>query len=688
MNTDTLLIEIGTEELPPKAVKQLGEIFTAQVAEQLQEQQFSFNQKTAFFTPRRLALTIEGLSSRQPDQTIERKGPALSAAFDQEGNPSKAAVGFAKSCGVELNELDRIENDKGRWLYFKSAVVGKTVEQAIPEIIETALQNLPIPRPMRWGKSTMEFVRPIHWVVVMFGDEVVNCRIKQIQASNVTYGHRFHAPEGIHLKHANDYEVSLGNAYVVASYQKRRANIQAMLEEQADQLDAKLNYDDSLLEEVTNLVEFPSLILGEFSPSFLEIPHEALVVTMQEAQRYFPLYSKQDDTLLNYFIAIANIDSKNPETVKRGNERVIKPRFDDATFFWQRDCSTRLDTKIELLNGILFEKQLGSLLDKVKRVENLCENLCGSLKIDPSSSKRAAQLCKCDLLSEMVYEFPKLQGIMGRYYALNDGESSEIANAIQEHYQPIQAGGDIAPSITGKIVAICDRVDTLVGIFSTGKKPTGVKDPYALRRAALGIVRISIEGNIDFDVRALLNQAASLLPIQLKTNVNEIEEFIYERLRSYFTDAGFQPDTFDAVRSVNPSSLMDFNARVYAVHEFRKLPQAASLAAANKRIRNILKKVESPSELPVASKLLNESAESNLFYELIDVEKAIAPVIDKRDYTDALASLAKLKETIDSFFDEVMVMDDDLDIRNNRIALVSRVKNQFSAIADISCLQS
>lgn len=690
MKTETLLIEIGSEELPPKALKNLGESFASLVSNQLKQENFAFAEAQAYFTPRRLAVMVTELSSTQPEQLVERKGPALKAAYDKDGNASKAALGFAASCGVNIEELSQLETDKGAWLYFKAKVAGKNIDAIIPDVIENALAKLPIPKPMRWGSNEVEFVRPIHWVVLMYGASVIPCKIKNLATSNTSYGHRFHAPGPIKLSHANDYESALQTANVVADFEQRKNIIEGLLCKQADALNATLDYDQALLEEVTNLVEYPSAITGEFSPSFLDIPQEALVVTMQEAQRYFPLYSKSEHKLLPNFITIANIESKNPETIRQGNERVIKPRFEDAAFFWQRDKSRRLDSRVNDLEGILFEKQLGSLLDKVKRVEALSEKLAKEISIDPKLATRAAQLCKCDLLSEMVNEFPKLQGIMGRYYAENDGEPMEVANAVQEHYQPNHAGDAIPASSVSKVVGICDRIDTLVGIFATGKKPTGVKDPYALRRAALGIIRTSIDGAVDFNLPELLTQAANLLPKKLKATsvVAEVEEFIHERLRGYLSDTGYRVDTVESVRSVQPTSLVDFHRRVQAVHEFRQLPEADSLAAANKRIRNILKKIERLPGIKVNSDLLTDGAERNLYEDLIRMEKSVAPIIEHREYNKALASLAKLKSTIDSFFDDVMVMDDADSIRNNRIALVTRVNNQFAAIADISCLQN
>lgn len=690
MSTETLLVEIGTEELPPKALKNLGESFAKFVSELLAQEGFSFTSCYAYFTPRRLAVSVKELNGIQPDQLVERKGPALQAAYDSDGKPTKAALGFAKSCGVNIEDLDQVKTDKGTWLFFKAKMPGKNIQNLAAEIVEKALGQLPIPKPMRWGNSEAEFIRPIHWVVLMFGADVIPCKIKTLDVSNISYGHRFHAPEPITLNHANEYQTALAAVKVIADFELRKSTIRSQLEKVAGKLDAVLDYDDALLEEVTNLVELPVPIVGEFSASFLDIPQEVLVATMQEAQRYFPLYSKSDHKLLPHFVIISNIESKNPETIKKGNERVIKPRFEDAAFFWQRDKSRRLDSRSEDLAGVLFEKQLGSLLDKTKRIESLAEKLAESINLDPKLARRAAMLCKCDLLTEMVNEFPKLQGIMGRYYAEYDGEPNEVAIAIQEHYQPIQAGGDIPANNTGRIIAISDRIDTLVGIFATGKKPTGIKDPYALRRAALGIIRIAIKGQIDFDLPSQLSHAVNLLPNTLNTSSTaaEVEEFIYERLRGYFNETGYQLDTIDAVRNVHPASLVDFHRRVQAVQEFRKLPEADSLAAANKRIRNILKKIDNNSDLQINNNLLSEGAERNLYDSLIAVEESVAPIIANGEYSKALTSLATLKSTIDLFFDDVMVMEEADDVRNNRIALVSRVKSQFTAIADISCLQN
>ena len=689
MSTNTLLIEIGTEELPPNAAKNLSDTLASYISSQLSEAGFTFSQVTPYVTPRRLALSISNISSQQPEQNIERKGPALKAAFDKDGEPTKAALGFAKSCGVTIQDLQTLESDKGAWLYFKSLVAGKSIQQVLPEIIQQGLNKLPIPKVMRWGSSDVEFVRPIHWVVVMVGDEVIPCTIKGIVASNITYGHRFHAPQAIALSHADDYESSLLNAKVIADFSARQQKIRSSLENCADDNNADLDYSSMLLEEVTNLVEWPTLIVGEFSESFLDIPQEALVVTMQDAQRYFPMFSKQNGKLLPSFITIANIESTNPDTIKRGNERVIKPRFDDADFFWNRDKQKTLESRTQDLQGILFEKQLGTLLEKTQRVSNLCKSLCKQINIDNKHAARAALLCKADLVSDMVNEFPKLQGIMGRYYASNDGEPNEVAAAIEEHYQPLQSGSALPSSIDGKVVALCDRIDTLVGIFASGKKPSGVKDPYALRRAALGVVRITIDGSLDYDLLRLLQDSAESLKQKLDTtdSAHQVFEFILERLRGYFIDQGIKPDTFEAVNSIKPTRLLDFSDRIQAVQKFRSLPEAGSLAAANKRISNILKKADKVSN-EVDTNIFSQAAEQALHKQLSSVEKIVAPKFSSRDYDDALKDLAQLRSTIDTFFDDVMVMDEDIKVRNNRIALLAKVNRLFSTVADISLLQS
>ena len=690
MNKDTLLIEIGTEELPPNAAKQLSESFACSLTELLDQAHFDYQSVLPLVTPRRLSVQIKNLSAQQPQQQIARKGPALKAAYDDQGQATKAALGFAKSCGVEMADLHTQETDKGAWLYFESSVDGQLIEDMLEQFIEQSLKKLPVPRPMRWGDNDTEFVRPIHWVCVMYGSTVINCTIKNQAASNVTHGHRFHSSGAITLAHADDYVSALKDAFVIADFDTRKSIIKQQIEECAQQYDAQLDYPESLLDEVTNLVEWPVAVVGEFSQQFLTIPKEVLVMTMQESQRYFPLFNAHDKSLLACFITIANIQSTRPETIKLGNERVIKPRFEDAEFFWERDKEKSLADRSQDLSGILFEKQLGSLHEKSQRVSQLVTQLCAMLEIDNQAAVRTAQLCKNDLLTDMVNEFPKLQGTMGRYYASNDGEDSEVCAAIEEHYLPLHAGGSLPTTTAGKVVAICDRIDTLIGIFATGKKPTGVKDPYALRRAAIAIVRLSIEAQLDFDLTQLLQAAGALLKEKLAVDdaVEEVFDYIMERMRAYYQDQNIEQDIFESVRAVRPTHLLDFDQRVQAVCSFQFLEESTSLAAANKRIGNILKKAQDQDDLAINETLFSQAEEKTLYQQIVDLEAQIVPMFDAGDYSQALTTLSQLRPSIDSFFEEVMVMDDDMAVRNNRIALLSKVRLAFIATADISLIQS
>lgn len=690
MHTDTLLIELGTEELPPHAAKALSDSFAEAMSELLTQAEFSFASCIAFVTPRRLAIQIKELRAQQAPQQIVRKGPAVKAAYDADGKPTKAALGFAQSCGVAIDALQTQETDKGAWLLFECQQEGRHIHAVLQDFIEQSLKRLPIPRPMRWGDSEIEFVRPIHWLLVMYGSEVVPCTVKNIAAGGDTYGHRFHAPKAIRLAHADNYVSDLNAAYVLADFNVRKATIEAQLARCADQHNAALDYPQALLAEVTNLVEWPVAMVGQFSQHFLQIPQEALVVTMQDAQRYFPLFDKTTGALLPLFITVANIESHTPDTIKRGNERVIKPRFEDADFFWQRDKETRLIDRGADLEGILFEKQLGSVAAKVERLTQLSEQLCSMLNINHQHAMRAALLCKNDLLTGMVNEFPKLQGVMGRYYALHDNEDSQVAAAIQEHYQPLQAGSQLPATSAGKVLAICDRIDTLIGIFATGKKPTGVKDPYALRRAAIAVIRLSIEGECDFDLLTMLNCSASLLQDRLATEsaAAEVFDYIMERLRGYYQDQNIGQDIFAAVRAVQPTRLIDFNARILAVRSFQSLAEATSLAAANKRIANILKKTAHPESLTIDTGLFSAAAEKQLYQQITQLEAEVAPLFAAHKYGDALTALAQLSPSIDRFFEDVMVMDENLAMRNNRIALLSKVSQAFKTAADISLIQN
>ena len=692
-----LLIEFGSEELPPATLSQLSQAWQEALAEQFKKQGLAFTKVTSFYTPRRLAVIVHQLAAQQEDQVIERRGPALQAAFDEAGNPSKALLGFCKSCGLTVEELQKIETDKGTWLYAKSLRAGQALDDLIQEIIEKSLAALPIPRPMRWGIGDHEFIRPLHWLTLLYGKRILPCSIKGVNANRITYGHRFHAPAAIELNSPADYESALAEAQVVANFEQRKQSILDQLKTISEDLDAVLDYEDSLLEEVCNLVEYPNAIVGQFNPKFLDIPQEVLVVTMQESQRYFPLYRKDDHRLLPQFITIANIKSIRPDVVQQGNERVIQPRFEDAEFFWQRDKMQSLQSRVDNLSGILFEKQLGSIADKSKRCAEIAATLATKLNLDPELAQRACLLCKCDLVTEMVTEFPKLQGIMGRYYALHDGEEMALAIAIEEHYWPLKSGAAIASSKLGQVVSLADRIDSLLGIFASGKKPSGVKDPYALRRAALSLVRIAIEGELEFDLHHLLQQATVLLPqtLQKDSLVNDVEAFILDRMRGYLVEQGLNKDCFEAVLASRDStqnasttlSLFDCYQRTLAVSNFRSMPEAGSLAASNKRIGNILKKINNSEVATLNAATLTSEIEQKLCASLDQIETSFEEMVQQSQYTEALRTLAGLKEDIDQFFEEVMVMHDDDAIRANRIALVARVHRLFTAVADIAVLQ-
>ncbi len=692
-----LLIELGSEELPPATLTQLSQAWQEALAEQFKQQGLAFTQITSFYTPRRLAVIVHQLAGHQEDQMIERRGPALTVAFDDEGNPSKALLGFCKSCGLTVEDLQKIETDKGTWLYAKSLRKGLALDDLIQDIIEKSLAALPIPRPMRWGTGEHEFIRPLHWLTLLYGERSLTCKIKGIDADCITYGHRFHAPAAIKLKSPADYESALAAAQVIASFEQRKQSILDQLKTISDDLGAILDYEDSLLEEVCNLVEYPNAIIGQFDAKFLDIPQEVLVVTMQESQRYFPLYRKDDKHLLPQFITIANIKSTRPEVIQQGNERVIRPRFEDAEFFWQRDKTQSLESRVDKLNGILFEKKLGSIADKGNRCAQIAAILATKFDINTKLAQRACMLCKCDLLTEMVTEFPKLQGIMGRYYAQHDGEEESLAVAIEEHYWPLKSGAVIPSSQLGQVVALADRIDSLLGIFASGKKPSGVKDPYALRRAALSLVRITIEGKLEFDLNHLLQQAAALLPKTLQNDqlVSDVEAFILDRMRGYLVEQGLNKDCFEAVLagreiltdSTASLSLFDCYQRSLAVSGFRSMPEAASLTASNKRIGNILKKIDSSEVVALDAAALTSTIEQKLCTSLDQIETSVEAMVQQQQYTEALHTLAQLKEDIDHFFEEVMVMHEDPTIRANRIALVSRVHRLFTAVADIAVLQ-
>ncbi len=685
-----LLIEIGTEELPPKALDRLSIAFRSSVESQLTQADLGFESIQRFATPRRLALLIRQLDTAQADHTVERKGPALKAAFDQEGKATKAAQGFARSCGVAVSELEQVDTPKGAWLLFRQTQPGQQTEALVPAMVEQALARLPIPKRMRWGTGDAEFVRPVHWVVMLFGNQVIDCNIMGLTAGRATRGHRFHHPDPIVLETPASYvETLLDPGYVIADMDTRREKIRAEVEQIAAEAGRIAAIDTALLDEVAALNEWPVAVMGAFDERFLEVPSEALIKAMQEHQKYFPVV---DDAgkLQPHFITISNIQSQDPAQVRAGNERVIRPRFSDAAFFWEQDLKQPLDALIPRLQGVVFQKALGSLYDKSQRISQLAQQIAGQLGFDPAETARAAALAKCDLLSNMVGEFPSLQGVMGRHYAQHAGEGGDIAAAIEEQYLPRHAGDRLPQTDCGRAIAIADRLDTLIGIFAIGQKPTGEKDPFGLRRAALGVLRILIETPLPLDLEPLLQAAATGLAGKLDTHntANDVFDYMMERLNAYYADQGFSADLIEAVLSRRPTRPADFDRRVRAVAHFRQLPEAEALAAANKRIANILRKTDEAIPIQINTHLLVEHSEKALAERVAELEPAVAPLLAEGLYSEALQKLAALREPVDRFFDEVMVMCDDDALRQNRLALLSSLSTMFLNVADISRLQA
>jgi glycyl-tRNA synthetase beta chain len=685
-----LLIEIGTEELPPKALRTLSLAFADAVSAGLEAAGLEPSPAVAYATPRRLALLVRELPTAQPDREAVRRGPALSAAFDEEGNPTKAASGFARSCGVAVEQLDQLETERGSWLAFRAVQRGQITAELIPDVVRKALAALPIPKRMRWGERTDEFVRPVHWVVLLFGDEVIRAEILGITADRYTRGHRFHHPEPIFLAEPQAYLPLLETeGQVLADYATRREAVRAQVMEQAKLLDGRALIDEALLDEVTALVEWPVALSGRFDEGFLEVPPEALISSMQDHQKYFPVVDKEG-RLLPHFITVANLVSKDPAQIRAGNERVIRPRLADAAFFWNQDRKQTLEQRSEGLRHMVFEKRLGTLFDKQQRVAVLAGTIADAIDGDRDHARRAALLCKCDLLTSMVFEFPELQGVMGRYYALHDGEPPAVAEAIREHYLPRFAGDALPVTPAGQALALADRLDSLVGIFAIGQQPSGDKDPFALRRAALGTVRICIERRLDLDLERALEAAADTFEtgVNAQAVIPTVLDYVVERLRGYYQEAGVEADLVEAVLTTRPTRPLDVERRIQACRVFRDLPEAASLAAANKRISNILKKWNRPVPGTVDPRRLADAAEKQLAERLAHMSATVAPLMEAGDYTRALIQLAGLKDPVDAFFDNVMVMVDDEGLRDNRLALLQNLGNLFLRVADLSRLQN
>jgi glycyl-tRNA synthetase beta chain len=688
-DTAHLLFELGTEELPPTALRGLSEALEREFTAGLERAALAHGEVTAYATPRRLALLVRDCATAQPDRETERRGPAVKAAFDEAGNPTKAAEGFARSCGTTVDRLQSLITDKGEWLAYTVHETGRPAAELLPEIAENALNRLPIPKRMRWGDSEAQFVRPVHWLLFLHGDQVVPCTLLDAVADRVTRGHRFHHPGPIPVERPEDYpRVLLETGHVVADFAARRDRIRQQVEATAAGLGGRPDLDPALLDEVTALTEWPVPIAGTFEATYLEVPPEALVLTMKQNQKYFPLFD-EGGRLQNRFITIANVESPHPELIREGNERVIRPRLADAMFFWRQDGRRRLEDHLEGLKHVVFQQQLGTMHAKSERVAELAGHIADALGGDPALARRAGMLSRCDLMTEMVFEFPEMQGVMGRYQARRDGEPEELAAAMDEFYMPRFSGDRLPATPTGIAVALAERIDTLVGIFGIGQRPTGDKDPFALRRAALGALRILREHSLPLDLLELLKQARGHLEgmISEAEVVEEVYGFLVERLKGLYLDAGTAPDVFDAVAAVRPTRVADFDRRVQAVTAFRALPEAEALAAANKRIHNILRKAgESPGER-VDEGLLQDPAERSLAAATETAAADLAPLLHGGDYAAALTRLAGLRDVVDRFFDDVMVMAEDPRLRANRLALLNRLGGLFLATADISRLQ-
>ena len=685
-----LLIELGTEELPPKALKKLMQAFAAGIEQGLTKAELKFSAIEAYASPRRLAVVVKDVETRQQDRLVERRGPAIKAAFDEDGNPTRALQGFAKSCGASVDDLEKMETEKGAWLVYKQQQQGSETVALIPEILQQSLNDLPIPKRMRWGDLPGEFVRPVHWLVLLFGDDVVPVELLGVKSGRDSYGHRFHHPEAIRIQSAQTYVPQLETeGRVVVDMDKRREAIHGQVLEIATKLGGEAVINKDLLDEVTGLVEWPVALSGSYDASFLELPAEALISSMEEHQKYFAVRDKNGE-LLPHFITICNIESRDPAQVVAGNERVILPRLSDSAFFWKTDRKKPLADRQEQLKTIVFQNKLGTVFDKSNRVAKLAAAIASKISGDAALAERAALLAKCDLVTEMVGEFPDLQGIMGRYYARLDGEHDEVSEALDEQYLPRFAGDKLPQTKSGQAVSLAEKLDTLVGLFGIGQPPTGVKDPFALRRAALGVLRIVIENDLDLDLAELLDLAAQGLgDVLSEDNVTQsVMRYFYDRLRGYAAEQGVKADVFEAVLAVQPTKPLDFMQRLNAVSAFRALEQAEALAAGNKRIGNILRKNNAEGEAKaIDDSLLQEDAEKALAAKLMDITAVVNPLIAASDYSAVLTNLAAMRETVDGFFDEVMVMADDEAIRNNRLALLNQTRALFLGVADISLLQ-
>lgn len=685
MSVQDFFVEIGTEELPPKALKTLATAFSDNIVEELAKQNLSHAEVSWYAAPRRLAVRVNQLALQQQDKVVEKRGPALAAAFDADGQPTKAAAAWAASNGITAEQAERLETDKGAWLIHKALIKGESTASLLPAVITTALAKLPIAKPMRWGNSTAEFIRPVHTVTLLLGDDVVPATILGKESGRVSYGHRFHAPALVEIKNADAYLSTLEQSYVIADFAKRKAIIAENVAAQAKALNGVALMDDALLEEVASLVEWPVVLVGSFEERFLQVPAEPLISTMKDNQKYFPLVDN-NGKLLNKFIFVANIASKDPSQIISGNEKVVRPRLSDAQFFFVTDAKTKLVDRLPALSTVLFQQKLGTLLEKSERIAKVAAFIAGKIGADVTHAERAGLLSKTDLMTNMVGEFPEVQGVMGMHYARLDGEAEAVAVALNEQYKPRFAGDSLPSQLEACAVAIADKMDSLVGIFGIGQAPKGDKDPFALRRAAIGALRIMVEKQLPLDLIDLIEFSKTTFGDKLtqQSVSDEVLDFMLGRFRAWYEGEGFGVDVIQAVLARRPTNPADFDRRVKAVAEFRKLDAALALAAANKRVANILAKVTEAIPASINNALLSEEAEQAL-YKAIVAEQAYQATVSS--YAEGLSHLAAMRDVVDQFFDKVMVNADDAAVRLNRQALLQQLRELFLRVADISVLQ-
>lgn len=688
-STADLLVELGCEELPPKSLHRLAHAFSDAVRKGLGDAGLMLDSSgnSVFYTPRRLGFRLGNVSARQADQVLDRRGPAISEAFDAQGQPTPAALGFARSVGLDIQALERQKSANGEWLFCRIKKPGLALVDVLYPVLEKALAGLPVARPMRWSDHDFSFVRPVHWLLVLHGSDVLDGALFGVRAGRETRGHRVHSPGPHPVACANDYQTVLQNAYVLVDPAQRKQRINELAEEAGRKAGGETRITDVLLDEVTNIIEWPVALNCSFAKDFLEIPPEALIASMEDHQKVFPILNSRDGSLTAGFVVISNLESSDLSMVRDGFERVIRPRLADARFFWDQDRKFCLEDYAEALKDVIFQKNLGSVSDKSRRIETIVIKLAELTGIDEALARRAAQLCKCDLVTHMVGEFPELQGIMGAYYAQDSGEPPEVSQAIGEHYLPRFAGDEIPPSPLGQLLSVADRLDSLVGIFAVGLKPTGNKDPFALRRAALGMVRILTEADIAIPLDTLFAAATDVFGPQLTISAEclaQSRSFLLERHRNYVLEQGFNTNVVNAVLAAPVTTFPDLKARLEALTAFMDLPEASSLVAANKRIGNILRKSDSTNIKKINEDMLIIDEERRLFDEIIKLDKAVTPLIAAADYRAALKALASLDKVIAAFFDHVMVMDEDPDTRENRLALLAKLKAMFDVVADLA----